>query len=234
MTARPSRIAVLTTCTGQKVKSSDQLFDAPVPGTPEHRGLPQLVPAEQLYRGQQHLRLMRGVTAARKAGLVVDVSIVSAGYGLVAGDELLAPYERTFQGMPRRERRALARRLGIPAAVRQLFHEPADLIIVLLGDDYLDACDLQEDFELRAPMLVLCGASAALRLPRLTGLRPVVLHRDDTRRFACGLVGLKGEIAGRLLGLLAISPSLISKQLGGDMLARLEGAWPPTTEAMVS
>lgn len=39
-------------------------------------------PAEDLYLGEQHVRLMRGVRAARTAGHQVQVFIVSAHHGL--------------------------------------------------------------------------------------------------------------------------------------------------------
>jgi len=200
------RISALTSCTGQKVAGA------------------AAVPAERLYRGQQHVRLMRGAETARGAGHEVAVAVVSAGHGLLGGDDLVAPYERTFQGMPAAERRGLARELGIPAAVRALLAEPADLRLVLLGGDYLDACKLAADTVLGAPTLALCGAGTALRLPVLAGLRPLVLHERDTRRFACGLVGLKGEVAGRLLTLLAERPDALADLLAddaGDPLERI-------------
>src|SRR4051812_10054975 len=117
MSGTPARIHVLTSCTGSKVNTC-----APVP-------------AEKLYCGQHHVRLMRGVAAARAAGLDVELSIVSAGHGIVAGRRRLAPYERTFQGMAGGARRELAHALAIPATVRRVLRRPADLHVVLLGED---------------------------------------------------------------------------------------------------
>ena len=39
-----------------------------------------LRPAQEIYTGEQHVRLMRGVAKARKAGMECAVSILSAGY----------------------------------------------------------------------------------------------------------------------------------------------------------
>lgn len=208
MSAAHLRISALTSCTGQKVATA------------------VAVPAERLYCGQQHVRLMRGVEVARSAGHEVAVAVVSAEHGLLGGDGLVAPYERTFQGMPAAERRRLARELGIPAAIGALLAEPADLRLVLLGGDYLDACELTADAVLGAPTLALCGAGTALRLPVLAGLRPLVLHERDTRRFACGLVGLKGEVAGRLLALLAERPDALADLLVDDAADPLERLVP--------
>ena len=62
-------------------------------------------PARDLYRGQQHVRLMRGVATLEEradAGEdvpTVEVSIASAGFGLVRADEVIPPYDVTFAGM---------------------------------------------------------------------------------------------------------------------------------------
>src|SRR4051812_44365113 len=100
MSTIPARIHVLTSCTGSKV--------------PARRP----VPAEDLYCGQHHVRLMRGVCEARDEGLDVDLSIVSAGHGIIDGHERLSPYEQTFQGKSNDARRALARTLAIPQTLR--------------------------------------------------------------------------------------------------------------------
>jgi hypothetical protein len=63
MTPAPAHIRVLTSCTGSKLASREPR------------------PAEQLYTGQHHVRLMRGVLDARASGLQIDVSIVSARLG---------------------------------------------------------------------------------------------------------------------------------------------------------
>jgi hypothetical protein len=191
MTSAPARIGVLTSCTGTKVSAD------------------RAVPAEDLYSGQHHVRLMRGVTEARYEGLQVNLSIVSARHGIVHGSERLVPYEQTFQGRSTENRRELARALAIPRDVRQVLGAPADLHLVLLGEDYLEACEFADDIEPSGPVLVFCAAGLALRMPPIVGVTFVGLSTDDTRRFQCGLVGLKGEVGGRLLAYIAReAPSL--------------------------
>lgn len=211
MSGAVRHVRVLTSCTGSKL--------------PVHHA----VPAEELYCGQHHVRLMRGVDAARRAGLRVEVSIVSAGHGIVAGEAPLHPYEQTFQGRSAEDRRNLARSLGIPAAARRELRAPADMHLVLLGEDYLDACALDTDAQPSAPVLAVCGAGSALRTPPMVDVHTVVHTTEDTRRFRCGLVGLKGEIGGRLLEHIArhapTSQDLCSSALL-DKLTETDGGSP--------
>src|SRR5262249_42194352 len=76
---------------------------------------------------------------------------------------------------------------------------------------YFDACGLRDGLVVGCPTLVICGTRTGLRLAPNPAVRPVVLHKSDTRRFRCGLVGLKGEIAGRLLARLADDPDLLTR-----------------------
>ena len=231
MTSDRLSISVVTACTGLKIASgAPKLTQGDFARGSSHvaalhrRLAASLVPAEKLYRGQQHVRLMRGVEGARQRGHLVSVSIVSAGYGLLAGDDEVAPYECTFRGMRRRERREWAGRLALAESFSRLLKRPADATIVLLGDDYFNACAPTGQIPDGAPTIVLCGARTALRLQPTPNVHPVVLHESDTRRFACGLVGLKGEVAGRLLGWLTVDPAR-ADQLGSHrLLDELEGA----------
>jgi hypothetical protein len=199
------RVNVITSCTGRKVTLA--------PG--------DVVPAERLYCGQHHVRLMRGVDYLRAAGATVHVWIVSAGHGLVHGTELLAPYEKTFQGRRTIERNAMASQLGIPGAVRAVFASTADLAVVLLGEDYLRACQLDAPIEQGAPTLVFASASATLAMGGIPGLHVVALGVEHTRHFAAGLVALKGEVGGRLLAALADGTMSIDNALAENPLPRL-------------
>ena len=209
--AHPPRILIITSCTGEKalahpdgLSASDFLNGRDHLDARHAELAPHLRSARELYSGQQHLRLLRGVRRAEEAGtLSVDLRILSAGYGLVAADTLLAPYEYTFKGMKKADLRAQASRLGIPQAVRNALAEAADLTLVLLGDDYIEACALDDSVSTAAPTIVFCGKRAASRLPSLNGsfgpARVTVLSNAEAKRFSCGLVALKGELGARLL-----------------------------------
>lgn len=203
-----SHVTVVTSCTGMKV--------------PAHRP----VPAEDLYRGQQHLRLMRGVRQLREAGTVVDVWIVSAGHGVVRGGDRIRAYDQTFAGRPASERHADARRLRIPDRLREVLARRTDLGVVLLGENYLAACALDAEIATGGPALLFCSTSAALGLPSMRNVRIVALRSEDTRAFSCGFVGLKGEVGGRLLAHLANGQTEDDIVGDVDLLSTLADAGP--------
>jgi hypothetical protein len=235
----PMRVLVLTSCTGEKaVRHEKALTLKDFEQGPAHISAREselshlLTPAQDLYTGLQHTRLMRGVRALRDQQSpdnlppTVDLWLVSAGYGLVPGDRKLAPYECTFQGMRAQAMRRRAEQLNLPIEIRQLLAEPYDLGLVLLGEDYLHACALDQAVPLGGFTLLLCGGRVAVRLPRLPNLRPVVLTKAEARRFSCPLVGLKGEIAARLLALGARHPRALDqiRYPRTDVLCLLTGA----------
>ncbi|WP_295543373.1 tRNA-guanine transglycosylase DpdA [uncultured Thiohalocapsa sp.] len=213
------RVLVLTSCTGDKaVSSPNQLTLEDFQQGAEHltrreQALGPLTPAEDIYTGLQHQRLMAGVRQLRERApdIRLDLHILSAGYGLVPGDRRLAPYEATFSGMGKRALCAWADQLGVPAAVRGLLAEPYDLGLVLLGNEYLQACRLGDDVRLGGPTLLICGANIAKTLPRLPRLRLLALSNAEAKRFSCALIGLKGELAARILRRLADGPALAER-----------------------
>lgn len=212
------RILVITSCTGEKAVSSpaqltlDDFRKGLIHVRARESALnDMLTPAEELYSGMQHVRLMRGIKTARAArGIDLVLNILSAGYGLVEADSKLAPYEATFIGMGKAEARDWARQLDIPASIRKALAEPYDLGLVLLGDDYLRACELDDGLKLGGPTLFLCGKASAKRLPKVSNLNPVLLGNADAKTFSCGLVGLKGEVVARMLEDLALHPAKLA------------------------
>ena len=240
------RIVVVTSCTGEKaVTDKRALTLRDFRKGKEHVKAREgklaslMTPAEELYTGQQHVRLMRGVKAFREkhpkkdSDSTLDLHIVSAGYGLVPGRRKLAPYEATFQGMKKGELRDWADELGVATALRRVLTKPYDLALVLLGDSYLDACALDGAMKLGGPTLLFCGTRQAQKLPRIADLRAIPMSNPEASRFSCGLIGLKGELATRLLGLVTQEPDVIQKlrDPATDVLARLDTESPlPTTK----
>jgi hypothetical protein len=185
--------------------------------------------AEQLYTGQQHARLMRGIASMRaqlqKTAGKLELYILSAGYGLISGEQKLAPYEATFQGMGRSELRKWADTLNVPQAFREAVSAPYDLAIVLLGDDYLDACSLDAFVKLGGPTILFCGKNTLKKLPKLASLYAVALTNAEAKRFSCGLVALKGELGSRILSRLATDSAFAATfPLSSDVLSLLDDA----------
>ena len=194
-------LVVVTSCTAQKVV------------IPANGAAQQDSTAESLYAGQQHVRLMRGVRAYRAAHRPLGplrLHILSAYHGLVPAARRVATYDHTFAGQPRDVVREHARQLGVPDRIRALLKPRYGLGVLLLGDDYLEACALDADVRLGGPTIAFCAPNVAKRLPTLDGLRIVLLHNREAQRFSCGLIALKGELGGRLLGALASTPASLA------------------------
>ena len=191
------RLLVITSCTGEKSvapKNSLTLADFQK-GKAHVRAREQelkqfLTPAREIYTGEQHLRLMRGLSVVR--GPVVDASlfILSAGYGLIPEDRKIAPYECTFDSMKSKDLRTWGTTLNVPADFRATVAKPYDLTLVLLGKKYLQACLLGPDVKLGGLTLLFCGQTTADKISRLPNLHLVILSNADTKRFSCGQVGL--------------------------------------------
>lgn len=198
------KIHVLTSCTGDKaVAHADQLTMGDFQSGDAHIAAretalsPYCRTAEEMYTGQQHVRLMQGVQSARMRGLDVRLTVISAGYGFIEGTRLIAPYNATFNDMPTPAYRTWATTLDIASRVHAFLAEAADLTLILLGDRYLDASCLDAVSQLGAPTIAFCGLSSRGRFgPRIA---TVPFQQSDTKRFGSSMIGLKGELAKRLL-----------------------------------
>jgi hypothetical protein len=205
------KILIITSCTGEKATYSDRQITledfrrgSKHVSSCESVLVEDMRPAESLYTGMQHQRLMRGVLAARALScLDINLNIVSAGYGLIPGSRKLPPYEATFIGMKTAEAKNWAMQLNISDDARKLLAKPYDLGLILLGDDYLQALALDRDVKLGGPTVLFCGKASAAKLPVLKGLQTIVLANKDATRFACGMIGIKGELASRILERIA-------------------------------
>lgn len=233
------RILIITSCTGEKrIKDPHGLIAADFRKGPRHvaareRELKKvLTPAEGLYTGEQHVRLMRGIESLKAArpGVTVDLRILSAGYGLVSGERKIAPYEMTFNEMGKRELREWAAELKVPEDIRAALAEKFDLGLLLLGETYLEAAGLDAKVKVGGPVIAFCGKPSVPKLAAIGRVRPVQLANKDAKRFACGMVGLKGDLARRVLE--RISAGVDAKELvaAGDLLGWLETPEVRTTK----
>jgi hypothetical protein len=231
------RILVVSSCTGEKsvthekaLTKEDFALGKSHVKRREKSLASSLRPAGELYSGLQHQRLMRGIGALQGHKTIeVDLWILSAGYGLVPASQKLAPYETTFAGMKKPELQSWADQLQVPRQFRELVAQPYDLGVVLLGNDYLQACSLDDQIQLGGPTLFLTGKASAARMPRIRGARALVLSNAEAKRYRCGLVGLKGELAARLFERIAADPMVVPRLAdpATELLSLLDGDETP-------
>lgn len=229
------KIRVISSCTGDKIHSPENQLtqdDFYKLHTPDFAALEAKLddyrtPAETIYSGMQHVRLMDGVKAYRESYPAdIELWILSAGYGLIPANRQVVPYECTFQGMKPAEIKKWAEHLNVPTEARQLFSQPADLTIVLLGDSYLQALRLDDKVEFASPVLFFTSAGSQKQVKGQGQWRTVPLMNKEAKRFSIGLVGLKGELTRRLLSWLGAHKEDGLARLfdaGTDILTLLDG-----------
>lgn len=209
------RMLVIGSCTGQKnVRDCPDVlsqadFDDPSCLRQREAELSEwALPARDLYTGWQHRYMMNGVRALRESfGLsACSVKIISAGYGLADEEQVLTPYEATFQGESPEWVRQRSEMLGIPRDVRRKIVE-YELVCFLLGMEYLISVNL--------PL----APSGNQRLIFFTSKAQLPFHPDSVivpagrneTRFGAGLVALKGKMFERFARGLCSAPEMWAK-----------------------
>lgn len=198
----PRTVLVLTSCTGKKNPAA----------------LSGGLAAEDLYVGEQHRRLMQGVRELRAAGTGIDVDlrILSARHGVVRGSRRLRAYDTSFSGLGGPDIDRAAEALRVRSSLRNLLGGEHSLILLLLGEDYMRAAGISPATKIGSPTIAF-GGRWLVRKGEDLPLRVIPAGRREARRFSCGVVGLKGELAGRLLRLIACEPDLLNDLLDPDM-----------------
>ena len=141
------KVLVITACTAKKqFQPENQLtredFLSPERLNRRSRELRRYeTPAAQIYTGDGHLRLMNGVKKLRHAfgRGIIDVHIISPGYGLLNEADPIVPYDYTFHRQSQQEIRQRSRQLRIRPRVEDLLSN-YDLAFFLLSAHYITAC----------------------------------------------------------------------------------------------
>lgn len=196
------RTLVITSCTGEKkVKPKNKLvkedFLNPVRLREREQELSDFsMPAVTMYTGKQHLRLMEGINMLRKhfGKEIIDLGIVSAGYGLIPEDKPIVPYEVTFNTMKNSEIIEWAGFLNIHNDLKVLIKN-YDLIFFLLGDKYLRALGLPlKDINNSQRLIFLASKTSKKLIPSKHPYYFLKAGQEDASSFSYGLVGLKGYL----------------------------------------
>ena len=193
---------VITSCTGEKrfhpdnQLVQDDFLDIHRLAQREKELEQYKTPAGDIYTGMQHQRLMEGIKTLRDTygNSIVDLYIVSAGYGLISEHREVVPYEVTFNTMSSGEIGNWSATLKIHKDLNELIPQ-YDLVFFLLGDKYLKAISLPlESAKREQKLLFLASGTSRKMIPSDQPYYFVEVGQEDAKSFSYGLVGLKGYL----------------------------------------
>jgi len=186
------KILVVSSCTGEKkiemkTVTCETIDKYGLEGL-KNQGLPQL-PAWQMYTGKQHLAIVKSVKELRRKKFGVDWYILSAGFGLIHENEMIAPYECTFNKMKKSEIIERGKKLGINVSFKKLLDENYDVLFSLLGSNYLLPLDLNLIPE-TTNAYILCAENQ--EIPQKNHIHKVVSSIEQARKLKTILINVKG------------------------------------------
>ena len=202
----PPHVLVVTSCTAQKASNPPNALtwaDFQSPDRPRRTEAlrPFWLPAGQMYTGGQHIDLMAGVHRFRSTGGSLDVVILSAGYGVLAEETVIAPYQVTFAHLPASVRRPWIQRLAIAETLQTLV-QSYDLVFFLLGGLYLEAAGFPWPRDPGPLRIFLTGRSEAARINAGSRCYGLGVGVPEARVFHRGLVRLKGFLFAQFVAVL--------------------------------
>ena len=195
------KVLVITTCTGRKKHKPPNQLNYEDFASPKglHRRTAELkdfkVPAAEMYTGQQHQYLMAGLEEVRKVygSAVVDLHIISAGYGLLAEDDIIVPYNVTFQNLKTKQLLARSNRLQLHEHVETLI-SGYDLVFFLLGKEYVQALQLPLEVPDTVTQIFLLGTGYKKLIPDSPNVHFVPAGSALARELGVMGVTLKGFV----------------------------------------
>lgn len=198
------RILVVTSCTGEKVfKPENQLFfedfqDEHILQRREKELSEFRTTAKEMYNGSQHLALMDGINTFRENGGNIDLSIISAGYGLLDESDEIVPYEVTFNNMNSQTIKTWSRKQKITETLQEKVQN-YDMVFFLLGDKYLQSVEWPLQITDQQRFFFFAGNSSRTRVMVNENYHLLTIGEDEAKAFRFGLIGIKGFLFAQLL-----------------------------------
>ena len=166
------KVLVITACTAEKKhERSNQLqpADFATTGLLKRKSIRLKefeTPAAQMYTGDGHLRLMNGVEDLRHTfgQDIVDVRIISPGYGLLNEEDLFVPYNYDFSNYPNWKIEQRSRQLKIHPKIECSLSR-YNLAFFLLSEKYVTACILPFVVQKSALQIFLIPEGALKNIP---------------------------------------------------------------------
>jgi hypothetical protein len=200
------RTLVITPCSAKKRGDVLDPARAEDLADPERRQLAEArlaafaCPAAEMYTGTHHRLVMEGVEAVwnRWGRQVLDVAVLSGGYGLLPADRLIIPYDVSFDQFDQAALAGWVARLQIPEQAAALVGEH-DLVFYLLSGRYLSVLGLPLDVADSVQQIVLTGQDSLDLVPSLPNLYSLVAAEEvAARRWHIKAPYVRGFLFGRL------------------------------------
>lgn len=192
-------VLVIDQCSGSKEIPED----APVFGAEEtlnfsrenllaRENVPGIA-ARDLYTGRQQNYVRDAVRHLRGNGHDVERYFISAGFGLVAEDERLPPYEVTFSSMKVSEIRERSTKLRIQEDLRTLLREADyDVVFFTLGSDYYTSIDVDQMVQEVPADRIGVVFNRELVEDQFDNIESVPSRTEDAKKYGTIVIGLKG------------------------------------------
>jgi hypothetical protein len=200
------RTLVITSCTAEKrgdgpdPASADELADPERRRQAEARLAAFACPAEEMYTGTHHRLVVQGVHAVwqRWGRAVLDLSILSAGYGLVDAREKIVPYDVSFDEFDEKGVADWVDGLRIRERAAALLRE-YELVFYLLNRRHLAALGLPLDVPEGVQQIVLTGQDSLDLVPSAPNLYAIVAaEKVAAQRWHIKAPHVCGFLFGRL------------------------------------
>ena len=199
------KILIITSCTSKKKhKPANQLQPEDFLSV-ERRGVRSTelksfeTSAAEMYTGQQRQHLMAGLEKIREVygSAVVDLHIISAGYGLLAEDDVIVPYNVTFSGLNKDDLLARSNSLQLHERVETLI-AGYDLVFFLLGKEYVQALQLPFEVPDTVTQIFLLGTGYRKLIPDSPNVHFVPTGSSLASELGIMGVALKGFVFKQL------------------------------------
>lgn len=183
------RTLVVTPCSAKKrgdaphPASADDLDDPERHRRAEARLAAFACPASEMYTGKHHRLVMSGLFDVwqRWGRETLDLSILSAGYGLLDPDDAIIPYDVTFDQFDQAALVSHAAHLQLPGRASELVQQ-YELVFYLLSGRYLAVLGLPLDVPDQVQQIVLTDRESLELVPATSNLHPVVASGNEAAR----------------------------------------------------
>jgi hypothetical protein len=202
------RTLVITPCSAKKRGSPPDLARAADLADPDRRQELEIrlaahaSPAMHMYAGTHHQLVLEGLQAVwdRWGRGVLELVILSGGYGILRADEEIIPYDVSLSEFEETELADWIGRLGVHGKAAHLVRD-YDLVFYLLSGRYLSSLGLPLDVPETIQQIVLTTQEDVALVPAVPSLHPLVADGPvAARRWHVKAPHVRGFLFGRLCG----------------------------------